>query len=172
MGPNGLISTPFVYGAYHRMIESSPPPPTVEASAKAIEKVMQESRRINSSRSIKEASISRNSPNTFPVLTLPLQSDLIMWRKQIRWKGSCKLIGMDMDHQNSSSKFLKASLISGQLLSGLFLKKKSGKTITLPNLETLTMNLNPILIRGRRLSLMTIILFQIKNMTIFKYAGV
>ncbi|KAI0994201.1 hypothetical protein K3495_g13980 [Podosphaera aphanis] len=99
VGPHGLVPTLLVYGAYPRMVKDSAPSPSIEIRAKAIEKAMLEIKKIRAQRSINDALATRNGPNTLPILNLPLQSDVIVWRENKGWKGPYKLVGLDIDHQ-------------------------------------------------------------------------
>jgi hypothetical protein len=81
-GPDGIVPTLLVFGAYPRLTRDSPPSPSVTERAKAIHKAMKEVRRLNAERQVKGALAIRNGPNTKSLLTLPLQSDVRVWRKK------------------------------------------------------------------------------------------
>jgi hypothetical protein len=75
-GPDGIVPTLLVFGAYPRMTRDSPPSPSITERAEAIHKAMKEVRRLYAERQVNDALAMRNGPNTEPVLTLPLQSDV------------------------------------------------------------------------------------------------
>lgn len=94
-GPDGIVPTLLVFGAYPRMTKDSPAPPSITARAEAIHKAMKEVRRFYAERQIKGALAMRNGPDTEPVLALPLQSDVRVWREKEGWKGPYKLLSMN-----------------------------------------------------------------------------
>ena len=71
-GPDGIMPTLLVFGAYPRMTKDSPPSPSITERAKAIHKAMKEVRRLNAERQVKDALAMRNGLNTEPLLALPL----------------------------------------------------------------------------------------------------
>jgi hypothetical protein len=75
-GPDGIVPTLLVFGAYPRMSRDSPPSPSVIERAEAIQKAMKEVRRLHAERQIKDALSMRNGPNIDNLLKLPLQSDV------------------------------------------------------------------------------------------------
>ena len=74
-GPDGLVPTFLVFGAYPRMTDDSPPSASIAQRAEAIRKATQEVRQINARRQVKDALAMRNGPDTTTTLRLPLQSD-------------------------------------------------------------------------------------------------
>jgi hypothetical protein len=58
------------------MTRDSPPSPSITERAEAIHKATKEVRRLYAERQVNNALAMRNRPNTKPVLTLPLQSDI------------------------------------------------------------------------------------------------
>lgn len=94
-GPNGLVPTLLVFGAYPRMVETDPPSPTVAERAVAIRKAMDEVRRIHATRQVREAVKARNGPNTGPIHDLALNSEVLVWREGKGWDGPAKLVGRD-----------------------------------------------------------------------------
>ena len=93
-GPNGLVPTLLVFGAYPR-IADDPPTTSVLKRAQAARTAMKELRRLNARRKLQGAKSMRNGPNTTPVLNLPLQSDVLVYRENDGWTGPFKLIAMD-----------------------------------------------------------------------------
>jgi hypothetical protein len=71
-GPNSIVPTLLVFGAYPRMTRDSPPSPFITERAEAIYKAIKEVRRLYAERQVNNALAIRNRPNTKPVLTLLL----------------------------------------------------------------------------------------------------
>jgi hypothetical protein len=93
-GPDGIVPTLLVFGAYPRMTENSPPSLSTTQRAAAIRKAMKEVHRLHAQRQIQEALAMRNLPNTVQTLRLPLQSDVRVWREGSGWTGPFKLIAV------------------------------------------------------------------------------
>ena len=94
-GPDGLVPTLLVFGAYPRMTDDSPPSPSVVQRAEAIRKATKEVRRIYATRQVNDALGMRNGPNTSTTLNLLLQSKVCVWREKKGWRGPYKLIAID-----------------------------------------------------------------------------
>jgi hypothetical protein len=99
-GPDGLIPTLLVYGAYPRMSEFDAPAPTVTQRATAIRKAMEELAKLKAKRKVQDALNMRNGPNTDGIHKLTLNSDVLVWREgnvnhPKGWDGPYKLISMD-----------------------------------------------------------------------------
>jgi hypothetical protein len=94
-GPNGLIPTLLVFGAYPRMTEDSAPSPSMIQRAEAIRKATKELRRLNAVRQIRDGLTMRNGPDTSPILNLPIQSDVRVWREKDGWTGPFKLLAVN-----------------------------------------------------------------------------
>ncbi|KAF5503979.1 hypothetical protein CGCF413_v004518 [Colletotrichum fructicola] len=94
-GPNGLVPTLLVFGAYPRINHDSPPSPEILQRATAIRKAMEEVRRLHASRQVKDALNKRNGPDTQPTLNLPLQSQVRVWREKKGWQGPFRLLATD-----------------------------------------------------------------------------
>jgi hypothetical protein len=75
-GPDGIVPTLLVFGAYPCITRDSLPSPSITERAKAIYKAIKEVRRLYAERQVNDALAIRNGPNTEPVLILPLQSDV------------------------------------------------------------------------------------------------
>lgn len=82
-GPNGLMPTLLVFGAYPRISDLSPPAPTQRQRAVAIKKAMEAIRAAHATRKIAEALATRNGPDTEPVKELQLQL-MRVWREEGR----------------------------------------------------------------------------------------
>ncbi|KAF1934571.1 hypothetical protein EJ02DRAFT_490997 [Clathrospora elynae] len=72
-GPNGLVPTLLVFGAYPWVLMDSPPSPSMICCAEAIQKAMKALRRAAAERAVSDALSMRNGPTTDRVLSLPLQ---------------------------------------------------------------------------------------------------
>jgi hypothetical protein len=94
-GPDGIVPTLLVFGAYPRMTEMDPPSPSVVKRAEAIRAATKEVRRLYAERQVNDALAMRNGPNTTTTLSLPLQSDIRVWREKGGWKGPYKLLAVD-----------------------------------------------------------------------------
>ena len=77
-GPNGLVPTLLVYGAYLRISKLDPPTPSVTDRAAAIRKVMAEIVKLRAKQTINNALHYHNGPNTTPVYNLPLNSKVLI----------------------------------------------------------------------------------------------
>ena len=96
-GPDGLVPTLLVFGAYPRISMDSPPSPSMIQRAEAIQKAMKALRRAAAERTVSDALNTRNGPTTDEVLSLPLQSEVMVWREKNGWQGPYKIINMK-DH--------------------------------------------------------------------------
>jgi hypothetical protein len=96
-GPDGLVPTLLVFGAYPRISMDSPPSPSMTRRAEAIQKAMKALRRAAAERAVSNALNTRNGPNTDEILALPLQSEVMVWREKNGWQGLYKVIDMK-DH--------------------------------------------------------------------------
>ena len=99
-GPDGLVPTLLVFGAYPRMAESDAPSPTVTQRANAFKKAMGEVKKIRAERQVADALNTRNGPNTTAVHDLPLNAQVLVWREgntgQSRgWTGPYNLLNVD-----------------------------------------------------------------------------
>jgi hypothetical protein len=96
-GPNGLVPTLLVFGAYPRMAESDAPSPTVTQRASAIKRAMEAVRKLRAERQVADALNMRNGPNTSAIQDLPQGSLVLVWREGIagqtsQWEGPFKLL--------------------------------------------------------------------------------
>ncbi|OWT43021.1 polyprotein [Pochonia chlamydosporia 170] len=94
-GPDGLVPTLLVFGAYPRMTDDSPPSFSVVQRAEAIRKATSEARRALAKRQVQNALLTRNGPDTTPLHTLPLQSKVRVWREKNGWQGPFELIAVE-----------------------------------------------------------------------------
>ena len=82
VGPNGLVPTLLVFGAYLRLTDLDPLSPSIIKRAKALRIATKEVRCIHAQRKVKDALAMRNGPNTLLTLNLLLQSDVRVWREK------------------------------------------------------------------------------------------
>ena len=98
-GPDGLIPTLLVFGAYPRMSEHDAPTPTVSQRASAIKKAMAELQKIRAQHQVYGALNTRNGPGTTSIHGLTLNSDVLVWREGNTgqpgsWTGPYKIISI------------------------------------------------------------------------------
>ena len=77
-GPNGLVPTLLVYGAYLRISKLDPPAPSVIDRAAVIRKAMAEIVKLRAKQTINNTLHYRNGPNTTLVHNLPLNSKVLI----------------------------------------------------------------------------------------------
>ena len=99
-GPDGLVPTLLVFGAYPRMHAIDPPAPTIIQRAAAVEKAMSKVRKHYAERQVADALNTRNGPVVSPLHDLPLNSNVLVWREGNAghvgtWTGPFKLLGID-----------------------------------------------------------------------------
>ena len=93
-GPEGLVPTLLVFGAFPRMVASDDPAPTISQRATAIRKAMDEIAKVRAKMQVNNALNARNGPTTESLHDLPLNSDVLVWREDSGWKGPFKLINI------------------------------------------------------------------------------
>jgi hypothetical protein len=91
-GPDGLVPTLLVFGAFPRMNTDSPPSQSTLKRAEAIAKATKALRKAAAERQLNAALHSRNGPDVTHQLTLPLQSDVRVWREKEGWQGPFNLL--------------------------------------------------------------------------------
>lgn len=94
-GPNGLVPTLLVFGAYPRITHSSAPSASMVKRSEAVRTAMAELRHLKAKRQVTDALAERNGPDTSHTLDLPLQSDVRVWREKKGWTGPFKLLATD-----------------------------------------------------------------------------
>ena len=82
VGPNGLVPTLLVFGAYSRMTEQDAPSPSITQHAVAMRKAIDEVRRFTASRRINDGLNTRNGPSTASVHDLPINSPVLVYRER------------------------------------------------------------------------------------------
>ncbi|KAF7570471.1 hypothetical protein PtrM4_104730 [Pyrenophora tritici-repentis] len=94
-GPDGLVPTLLVFGAYPRMTTESPPAPSMVRRSEAIQKATKALRKLTAERQVADALNARNGPATADMLALPLQSEVLVWRESDGWNGPYKIASID-----------------------------------------------------------------------------
>jgi len=99
-GPDGLVPTLLVFGAYPRMTKLDPPAPSITVRTIAIRKAMTEITKLRARKSVNNALHHRNRPDTTPVHDLPLNSEVLVWREgntgqSGKWTGPCTLLALE-----------------------------------------------------------------------------
>ncbi|KAK1953493.1 hypothetical protein LY78DRAFT_536072, partial [Colletotrichum sublineola] len=94
-GPDGLVPTLLVFGAYPRIADSSPPSPSITKRAETVKKAIEAVRQIHAKRQVNEAITTRNGPDTSKTAALPLQSPVRVWREKEGWQGPYRLIAVN-----------------------------------------------------------------------------
>jgi hypothetical protein len=94
-GPDGIVPTLLVFGAYPRMTEDSAPAPELKRRSAAIHKATEAVRKLHAERKVSEALATRNGPDTSRTTQLPLQSQVRVWREKNGWQGPYRLIAVD-----------------------------------------------------------------------------
>ncbi|CAL3969045.1 unnamed protein product [Diplocarpon coronariae] len=80
-GPNGLILTLLVYGAYPRLSLNNSPSPSITKRRATIQATIVELRKLQVERKLADTLYMRNSLLTLATLNLLLQSDVRIYRK-------------------------------------------------------------------------------------------
>jgi hypothetical protein len=75
-GPDGIIPTLLVFGAYPQITDDSSPLPFITKRTETIRKITKEIQRFHTERQVKDVFAIRNSPNTYLILDLLIQSDI------------------------------------------------------------------------------------------------
>jgi Reverse transcriptase (RNA-dependent DNA polymerase) len=95
-GPDGLVPTVLVFGAYPRMTWEDAPSTSIVARATAIKKAMEDVRKCHAARKVADALNMRNGPLTSHLSELPLNSEVIVYREGRGWdRDPHRLLGMD-----------------------------------------------------------------------------
>lgn len=94
-GPNGIVPTLLVFGTYPRVAPDSPPSPDIVQRAKAVQKAMKMLRTIRAEVEVSRAINTRNGPDLQSVLSLPLRSEVLVWREHKGWRGPYELQSID-----------------------------------------------------------------------------
>jgi hypothetical protein len=77
-GPDGLVFTLLVYGAYLRMSNLDPPAPSITEQTATIQKAIAKIVKLQAKQAVNSALHHRNGLNTTPVHNLPLNSKVLI----------------------------------------------------------------------------------------------
>ncbi|KAI0991423.1 hypothetical protein K3495_g16764, partial [Podosphaera aphanis] len=91
-GPDGLVPTLLVFGAYPRMTKLDPPAPDIVTRANAVHKAMEEVSKLRLNRQIAQALRQRNGPRTDAVRNLPINAQVWVKREKDGWTGPWTLL--------------------------------------------------------------------------------
>lgn len=94
-GPNGLVPTLLVFGAYPRITENDPPSPDIIERARVIKEAMKETRKNYATRQVQDALRMRNGPRTHELHSLNLNADVLVWREKHGWTGPFKMLSIN-----------------------------------------------------------------------------
>ncbi|RKF72448.1 hypothetical protein GcM1_248171 [Golovinomyces cichoracearum] len=102
-GPNALVPTLLVFGAYPRMTNLDAPAPTVALRIITLKKAQAEIKKVRAEKLIASSLNHRNDPSSTAIHDLPLDSDVYVFRKGNgqkigTWQGPYKLIALDNDN--------------------------------------------------------------------------
>ena len=95
-GPNGLVPTLLVFGAYSRIVTDSLPSASQQQRANAMTKAMSKLRKLKAQRKVEDALNTRNGPDTIQTLPLALSlgSKVQIYREKKGWTGPFKVLGI------------------------------------------------------------------------------
>ena len=115
VGPEGIVPTLLVFGDYPRITAKSDPPPTVQQRSKAIAKAMRALQQIRAKRQVRDAINTRNGPSNADITSLPLRSEVLVWRENRGWQGPYQILSIDdqdvvLDLPNGPTTFRSTSL--------------------------------------------------------------
>ena len=94
-GPDGLVPTLLVYGAYLRMSNLGPPALSITEQVAIIRKAMAEIVKLRAKQTVNNALHYRNGPNTTLVHNLLLNSKVLVWRESGNWTGPYRLLAVE-----------------------------------------------------------------------------
>ncbi|KAI0991270.1 hypothetical protein K3495_g16917, partial [Podosphaera aphanis] len=97
-GPDGIIPTLLVFGAYPRMAKLDPPAPTIATRARAIQKAMTEVSKLRLNKQVTTALRTRNGPAT-DSHNIPIGSNVFVWRMHRKqWEGPFRLLSLEREN--------------------------------------------------------------------------
>jgi hypothetical protein len=96
-GPNGLISTLLVFGAFSRIFHNSFLSPSIIKRAKAVNQAMKKLRKHMVARQMNAALNTCNGPDlaAYSPMDLSLQNEMRVWRDNGGWQGPFRVIAQD-----------------------------------------------------------------------------
>lgn len=97
-GPDGIVPTLCVFGAYPRMTWMDGPAPTAARRAESVRKAMEFIRKDHSKRQVQDALRMRNGPKSGHMLDVPIGSKVLVWRKHMKkWTGPWQMVDVDKE---------------------------------------------------------------------------
>ena len=114
-GPDGLVPTLLVFGAYPRLTNYDPPAPSIQQWAATLKKATDEVQKIYAKEQVSRALHTRNGPSSTSNLNLPINSEVLVWREKEGWKGPYRLLSTDGEScmisiSNTAKKFRSTSV--------------------------------------------------------------
>ena len=94
-GPNGLVPTLLVFGAYPKMSYDDTVSTSITSRGKAIRTAMNEIRKLQAARKVQDTLSMRNGPDVSETLSLPLRSQVRVWREKKGWTGPYELLDIN-----------------------------------------------------------------------------
>jgi len=94
-GPDGLVPTLLVYGAYPRMSNLDPPASSIMEQAAAIQKAMAKIVKLQAKQTVNNVLHHCNRPNMTPVHDLLLNSEVLIWHESGNWNGPYCLLAVE-----------------------------------------------------------------------------
>jgi hypothetical protein len=80
-GPEGLVPTLLVFGAFPRMTDNDGPASSIQQRSSAIRKAMEEIAKVRAKIQVNNALNTRNGPNMESLHDLPLNSKVLVYRE-------------------------------------------------------------------------------------------
>ncbi|TIC89479.1 hypothetical protein CH35J_012864 [Colletotrichum higginsianum] len=95
-GPDGLVPTLVVFGAYPRMADGSPPSPDITPRVEAIRKASAAVGKIHAKRQVNDALATHHGPDTAALKrSRPVGPQVRVWRETKGWTGPYRLVDVD-----------------------------------------------------------------------------
>ena len=95
-GYDGIILILLVFGVFLRMIYLDPPVLSITQQATVIRKAIAEVTKLQMQRQVTDTLRTRNGPSTGDIRTIPLGSDILVWRVHEKsWNGLYKLLAIE-----------------------------------------------------------------------------
>src|SRR6266581_4254 len=95
IGPDGLVPTLLVYGAYPRISKLDLFTPSITKQAATIQKAIAKVVKLWAKQTVNNTLYYRNGPNTTSVHDLPLNSKVLVWRESGSWNGFYCLLAVE-----------------------------------------------------------------------------
>ncbi|KAK6218082.1 hypothetical protein QIS74_02513 [Colletotrichum tabaci] len=94
-GPDGVVPTLLVFGAYPRLTHDSPPSPDIVQRAAAVRKASEAIKKLHATRKVNDALAARTGPDTSALKVAEIGSLVRVWREKGGWSGPCRLLAVD-----------------------------------------------------------------------------